>query len=195
MRNNWRINDVNHLANTLKELHCSGPCCQINQEGIAKLTRLQKLHASMNMGINDVNHLKDTLTELGCEYSRIDQSGISQLTKLQILNANGNRYINSVNHLQHTLLELSCNNSQCDSFTWCDSSINQAGISELKILQKLDADCNPRITNVNHLANTLLELSCRCFQDDGDSGIDQEGISKLKILRKLNAWGNKRIKQ
>ena len=190
--NNWRINDVNHLKNTLTELHCIGKC-NINQNGIAQLTRLQILQASSSK-INDVNHLKDTLVKLGCEfYCNINQEGISKLTKLQILNADGNKNVRSVNHLKRTLIKLSCQNTQYDSFTWCDSGINQEGISELMILQELIANCNPKITNVNHLQNTLIHLECKCFQDDGDSGIDQEGISELKKLKKLYACGNKKI--
>ena len=55
-------------------------------------------------------------------------------------------------------------------------------------LQKLNAGYNSKITNVNHLRNTLTELDCRW-----DCGIDQMGISDLLKLQKLNATNNVRI--
>ena len=69
-----------------------------------------------------------------------------------------------------------------------ECGIDQKGISNLKVLQKLNADNNSKITDVNHLQYTLTELNCRW-----DCGIDQKGISYLKALQKLDACGNYKI--
>ena len=91
VRDNPKITDVNHLANTLIELDCGwnyiiGTYCNcgIDQKGISDLLKLQKLVTDANATITDVNHLRNTLIELDCaDICGIDQKGIADLLKLQ----------------------------------------------------------------------------------------------------------------
>ena len=76
----------------------------------------------------------------------------------------------SVNHLPN-LRELYVQ-------AWC--GIDQAGITELRHVIKLDATNNSKIKSVNHLTQ-LLKLEAR-----GDCGIDQLGISELRKLVRLD---------
>ena len=71
------------------------------------------------------------------------------------------------------------------------AQITQKIIQQKKFdrLQKLNAYNNSRITSVNHLANTLIELNCAGYF----CSINQEGINNLKVLQKLNAYNNSRI--
>ena len=68
------------------------------------------------------------------------------------------------------------------------SKIDQHGISELKVLQKLDCKDCWEIKNVNHLTNTLVELDC-----SGSCGINQDGISELNKLKILKCHNNSKI--
>lgn len=94
------IYDVNHLANSLQELYCSGTC-GINQNGITELKKIRILDCSKNKKIIDVNHLNVTLKELYCGYgSGVQQIGISLLKELEYLNCSFNKNIISVSHLK-----------------------------------------------------------------------------------------------
>ena len=189
--NNKKITSVNHLKDTLLELDCS--CvCGIRQEGINDLRKLQKLNVFCNNNITNVNHLKDTLIELYCGGScGIRQKGINELRNLQKLYTWNNKKITNVNHLKDTLLELDCgydcgyNNNRYDDNS---CGMRQEGINELRKLLKLDAGNNEKITNVNHLKDTLIELNCSY-----NCGIQQEGINELRKLQKLITYNNIKI--
>ena len=76
--NNYKINNVNHLRNSLKILNCFG-WCGIDQKGIMFI-KLEELNATGNIGINNVNHMKDTLKILNCGWGcGIGEEGISEL--------------------------------------------------------------------------------------------------------------------
>ena len=70
------------------------------------------------------------------------------------------------------------------------SNITQEVITQRKFneLRNLNAFHNSKITDVNHLQNSLTELYCswKC-------GINQMGIANLKVLQKLNAADNNKI--
>jgi hypothetical protein len=63
--------------------------------------------------------------------------------------------------------------------------VNDDGIKNLN-LEILEADSNPKITNVNHMRN-LSELDA-----SNNSGIDDFGIKKIN-LKKLKAYNNANI--
>ena len=67
----------------------------------------------------------------------------------------------------------------------CDCGIGDAGIAKLN-LKKLHADCNPKITNVNHM-NRLKILFA-----GNDCGIDDAGFAELN-LKELHREGNKKL--
>lgn len=50
-------------------------------------------------------------------------------------------------------------------------------------------DCNKKVNNLNHLADTLEYLSC-----PWDCGVDQNGISQLKKITTLLCGSNVKIK-
>ena len=92
---------------------------------------------------------------------------------------------------QLNLCELS---KECDNYLKIKElhacEVTQKIIEQKKFskLQKLNAYDNPDIKSVNHLAETLLELSC-----NRGCGINQKGISQLKKLQVLHASNNSRI--
>ena len=55
-------------------------------------------------------------------------------------------------------------------------------------MQKFDTCDNSKITDVNYLKNSLIELNC-----SGDCGIDQKGINELIKLEILYAKYNEKI--
>ncbi len=80
-----KITSVNHLSETLIELHIRGNC-GIHQIGIQELKVLQKLDAACNPNVNNVNHLSNTLIELDVrENCGIDQNGMQKCKLLQTL--------------------------------------------------------------------------------------------------------------
>jgi len=63
--------------------------------------------------------------------------------------------------------------------------ISDKGISKLNLIE-LNAFCNNKITNVNHMTNLkILHASYNC-------GIDNKGISKLNLIE-LHVAGNEKI--
>jgi len=73
---NCKIDNVNHLKNTLKILNCSYTC-GIDQNGISELQYIEEIYCSNNNKINNVNHLKNTLKILHCSHiCGIDQNGM-----------------------------------------------------------------------------------------------------------------------
>lgn len=108
-RDNQEIYNVNHLANTLMYLDCSGDCC-VPYCGISMLTKLEVLHCSNNGYMSSVNHLKKSLRKLYCDGSNcsINQYGISELENLEVLSCVGNIFIRNVNNFRNTLTELEC---------------------------------------------------------------------------------------
>lgn len=122
--NNPKINNIDHLSETLEKLCCMGNS-GISQTNIFKLNKLKSLKCSDNTKINNVNHLTDTLIKLYCGgASGVDQDGISKLSNLRYLNCVRNIKINNVkgkkifpfnpwpsrwprvNHLKETLASL-----------------------------------------------------------------------------------------
>ena len=76
----------------------------------------------------------------------------------------------------------------------CTDGINQQVTQEIlqqkkfSQLRYLNASNNMKITNVNHLKNTLILLNC-----SGNCEIAQEGINELRKLQILNACDNQKI--
>ena len=62
------------------------------------------------------------------------------------------------------------------------------GIKDLQLIEKLNANNNEKIKNVNHLTKLKI-LYC-----NGICGIDQEGIKDLQLIENLYATNNKKIK-
>ena len=61
-------------------------------------------------------------------------------------------------------------------------------LRDLQLIEKLNANNNKKIKNVNHLSKLkILDCSYNC-------GIDQEGIKDLQLIEELNANDNKKIK-
>ena len=67
--------------------------------------------------------------------------------------------------------------------------IDQKGIENLTKIKSLNASNNPKINNVNHLANTIEELDCKFL-----CGIDDYGIKDLKNVI-ICSYGNFKIKK
>ena len=171
--NNNKINNVDHLVNTLEILNCGGDC-GIDQTHISKLKNIKELHCSDNNKINNVNHLANTLEILSCESS----TPLNLLAK--ILFDSVIRYASG----DHLLLSSKIPNEPF----YGTSRIDQEGISRLKHIKKLYCRNNKNINNVNHLKQTLKVLDCSL-----NCGIGQEGISQLLYIKKLNCIGNKKI--
>lgn len=77
-----------------------------------------------------------------------------------------------------------------DCSTGIGAKITQKILQQKKFsrLRYLHVPNNKKITNVNHLKDSLIQLDCR-----DESGIDQEGIKELRKLQKLNVWSNNKI--
>lgn len=107
-RDNEQIEDVNHLADTLENLDCSGNCA-IDQNGISKLDKLKRLIVKSNRKINNINHLTNVLEELHFDGTDkyINRKVLSKFQKVKILNIFGNDNIADLNFLSDTLEELS----------------------------------------------------------------------------------------
>lgn len=165
-----KVINLNHLADTLKELDCEDTIIDQSCISKLKLTRLNSLH---NPNIEDVNYMADTLIDLTSRH--ITQEGISKL-RLVKLRISSNQNVYNVNHMASTLRELKCG---------CCAILGQDGISELRLV-KLNMFANDNIYDVNHMADTLQELNC------GGSGMTQKGISKLRLVT-LDVFVNKNI--
>lgn len=129
--------------------------------------------------LNNFTHHNIYIYYLDCTKKDISQRTIEQnkFKKLKTLSCQQNEKICNVNHLKNL-----------ETF-YCNSVIDQFGISSLKNLKILHCDYNKKINNMNHLANTLEVLYCRYC-----CGIDQNGICHLKNLKKLMCDQNTNIK-
>ncbi len=101
---NPNITDINHLGESLIELHCRSNS-GINDFGIKDLKKLQILDCEYNKNITDVNHLTE-LIKLHCYgYSGLNDFGIKELKKLQILDYDKNSNITNANNLKKSLIK------------------------------------------------------------------------------------------
>lgn len=168
--NNEKINNINHLFNTLEELDCSGPYCGIKQEGINKLCRLVTIDVSDNNKISNLDNVCDTLKYLKCNSvygTKIEQKNIIKLTNLVELTCRCNGNINNVNHLADTL----------EYLDFCyNNNIRQNGIDGLKKIKYLFCNTNSYIVDLNHLNKSLKVLVCQ------SCAVTQQGIAELTNL-------------
>lgn len=99
---NFKINNVNHLKNTLVHLVCGGGC-GIDQYGISELKILETLDCSENPNIINVNHMAGSLKALCCYGgSGVNDLGISMLKKNKVkkIGAIGNPNIRKKYHIE-----------------------------------------------------------------------------------------------
>jgi len=123
-------------------------------------------------------------------YSRynVTQKVIKQnkFNRLEYLDCSGNADIKNINHLAKTLNTLHCRSIVSDVGQQIKiSGIGQTSISKLEKIKILDCSFNEKISDVNHLSETLEELYCCMYSvggnGGGNEGISQNGISKLKL--------------
>lgn len=184
MHNNKKINNLNHLKNTLQVLDCGleydSENTQDELEYIVDIMRESRFLFAKKYK----EYMEKIKYVMDCWSGGIKSSRIAELC-LSELRCDNNMHITNISHMAKTLKILSC----CGI-----SGINQEAISCLN-LEKLKCDENPKIRNVNHMRDTLKILKCRgslhAMVDDNMMG--NSGISELK-LEKIHFGGNPFIK-
>lgn len=159
---NKKICNLNHMADTLKELSITDHN-KIQQHSIANL-KLIKISIDDNDGITDLNHMADTLKHAHITNTKITQNGISKLRLITFDVFNADIY--DLNHMADTLKYASISGTE----------ITQDGISKLQLV-KLSI-YSSKINDLNHMANTLQILKCT----SGLCNITQEGIAQLRLV-------------
>lgn len=183
--NNRKINNLNHLKNSLRVLNCG---VDYNNENIFTNIKYVEdmLCTDMFTYARNYDEIKEKIYDIHNLFdSEIGQEGISELNLVELY-CDRNMKIKNIDNMKDTLKILSCKEI---------CGINQKSISDLK-LEKIICDNNPKIINLNHMYRTLKILECRhnssyIKKKDGKM-IGKDGISQLK-LKEIYIGGNSNI--
>lgn len=142
-----------------------------------KFSKLQKIFVRKENNIINMNHLKNTLTKLTYKNdSAMEPTLFSDLQILQYLKFE--RFIGTSTLFEHnfnpalTITDLDC------QYVGYKSSFDQDCINCFKVLKKLNCSNNNDIRDLNHLRETLEDVTC-----SGAQNLVQIGISSLKLKR------------
>jgi Leucine-rich repeat (LRR) protein len=201
---NKLVTNINHMF-LLKKLYANDICienmglyggddiwkyCELQNDGLHKLTNLTELSLIDNGTITDINYLVNLrILNASGEQSVLKDKGIYKLTNLRELTISFNKDIKNIRHF--TKLKKLYMQGTC--------KINNEEISHLTNLIELNANGNKNLTDINSLIK-LIKLDIGNFSTYtytnyfyADSQISSNGISKLTNLTDLYIDGNEYI--
>lgn len=157
----------------------------LHNEDIMCLSKLKKLDMTYNENITNINFFCDTLEWVSIIGSKMTNDGICECRNLKIIHESAS--YDAVNLLTKvTNINFASDNLE-QLYTKRCCNITQQGFSKCVHIQKLCMPFNQKISNLDHIKDTLTSLNISsCF-------IGQEAINKCIHLITLNLENNEYV--